>query len=66
MPDTIVALATPTGRSGIGVIRLSGPDALAIAAKLVGDDSFAPEPRTTHLRQLYQGGEVIDEAIITY
>lgn len=27
MKDTIVALATPTGRSGIGVIRLSGGDA---------------------------------------
>ena len=66
MPDTIVALATPTGRSGIGVIRLSGPDALPIAAKLVGDDSFAPEPRSAHLRQLYDGGEVVDEAIVTY
>src|SRR5204862_5046280 len=66
MPDTIVALATPTGRSGIGVIRLSGPDALAIAAKLVGDDSFAPEPRSAHLRQLYDGGDVVDEAIVTY
>lgn len=66
MPDTIVALATPTGRSGIGVIRLSGQDALAIAAELVGDDGFAPEPRTAHLRQLYEGGDVIDETIITY
>ena len=66
MPDTIVALATPTGRSGIGVIRLSGSDSLEIAGKLINDDSFAPEPRTAHLRQLYQAGDVIDEAIITY
>jgi len=66
MPDTIVALATPTGRSGIGVIRLSGLDALAITAKLIGEEDFAPEPRTAHLRQLYEGGGVIDEAIITY
>ena len=29
--DTIVATATPEGRSGIGVVRLSGPDALRIA-----------------------------------
>ena len=36
MSDTIVALATPTGRSGIGVIRLSGADSLAITKKLVG------------------------------
>ncbi len=66
--NTIVALATPTGRSGIGVIRLSGPDSLFVARKLVIDDSFDPEPRTAHLRQLHDpaGGDVIDEAIITY
>ena len=33
--DTIVAIATPSGRGGIGVVRLSGPDALSIAARLV-------------------------------
>jgi tRNA modification GTPase len=66
MPDTIVALATPTGRSGIGVIRLSGPDALRVTGKLVGDNAFSPAPRTAHLRQLYDADEVIDEAIVTY
>jgi tRNA modification GTPase len=34
--DTIVAIATPPGRGGIGVIRISGPDAAAIAGKLIG------------------------------
>src|SRR5881396_1541822 len=66
MADTIVALATPTGRSGIGVIRLSGADALTITRKLVGDGDFLPAPRTAHLRQLYDGDDVIDEAIVTY
>lgn len=33
--DTIVALATPPGRGGIAVVRLSGPDAFAIALRLV-------------------------------
>lgn len=33
--DTIVAIATPSGRGGLGVIRLSGPDARGIAAKLI-------------------------------
>ena len=51
MPDTIVALATPTGRSGIGVVRLSGADALAIARQLLFDDDFEPEPRTAHLKR---------------
>ncbi|HEX2641302.1 MAG TPA: tRNA uridine-5-carboxymethylaminomethyl(34) synthesis GTPase MnmE [Pyrinomonadaceae bacterium] len=68
MPNTIVALATPTGRSGIGVIRLSGGDALVIMGKLVGDDPYSPEPRFAHLKQLRdpQTGEVIDEAIVTF
>src|SRR5437867_11413989 len=33
--DTIVAIATPPGRGGIGVVRLSGPDAHAIARALI-------------------------------
>lgn len=33
--DTIVAISTPTGRGGIGVVRLSGPDALRIARQLL-------------------------------
>jgi tRNA modification GTPase len=33
--DTIVAVATPPGRGGIGVVRLSGPDAHAIALALI-------------------------------
>jgi tRNA modification GTPase len=34
--DTIVAVATPEGRSGLGVVRLSGPDARDIARRLLG------------------------------
>ncbi len=34
-PDTIVAIATPSGRGGIGVVRLSGDQATAIAADLL-------------------------------
>jgi tRNA modification GTPase len=33
--DTIVAVATPPGRGGIGVVRLSGPDARAVAHRLI-------------------------------
>jgi len=33
--DTIVAIATPPGRGGIGVVRVSGPEAIAIAARLI-------------------------------
>src|SRR5580704_18205100 len=33
--DTIAAISTPPGRGGIGIVRLSGPQAAAIAAQLV-------------------------------
>lgn len=61
-------MATPTGRSGIGVVRLSGPDSLAITRRLVGSDSFQPEPRSAVLAQLHDPVtmDVIDESIITY
>ena len=35
LDDTIVAIATPSGRGGIGVVRLAGPEALAIAAPML-------------------------------
>lgn len=64
----IVALATPTGRSGIGVVRLSGGDPLRIARRLVDDEKFDPQPRKAYLKQLHNlaTGETIDEALITY
>ena len=40
MRDTIAAIATPVGAGGIGIVRLSGPDAAAIAATLVRRESF--------------------------
>lgn len=68
MSDTIVALATPIGRSGIGVIRLSGDRSLEIVGRMVGDDAFSPEARTANLRDLYfpLTDELIDQAIITF
>ena len=68
MADAIVALATPTGRSGIGVVRLSGGGAVRIAQKLTGDEGFEFRPRHSHLVRLVDpaSGEVIDEAIATY
>jgi tRNA modification GTPase len=45
--DTIVAIATPQGRGGIGVVRLSGPDAERIACAMANRaDSFAPRYAT--------------------
>ena len=68
MEDTIVALATPTGRSGMGVVRLSGGGSVAIARRFAGDEGFEFRPRHSHLVKLVDptGGEVIDEAIVTH
>ncbi|HVN46220.1 MAG TPA: tRNA uridine-5-carboxymethylaminomethyl(34) synthesis GTPase MnmE [Steroidobacteraceae bacterium] len=40
--DTIVAAATPPGRGGVGIVRISGPKAPELAAVLLGD---VPPPR---------------------
>jgi tRNA modification GTPase len=66
--DTIVALSTPPGRSGIGVIRLSGPRSLSIARALTGDEQFCPEATRAVLKKLrdLETGEVLDRALITF
>ena len=66
--STIVAVATPPGRGGLGVIRLSGPASLSIAQALARDEAFAPDPNRATLRRLYHtdSGELIDQALITY
>jgi len=66
--DTIVALATPLGRSGIAVIRLSGSDSLKITRRIVSDENFNPKPRFATLQKVYEleTTEILDEAIITY
>lgn len=68
MSDTIVALATPAGKSGIGVIRLSGDDVLALAENLSGENGSAFSPRKARLVRLRDPAtdEIIDEALVTY
>lgn len=68
MSQTIVALVTPYGRSGIAVIRLSGARSLEIVGNLTGDDTFNPPPRRTVLKKIYdcETSELIDETLITY
>ena len=65
--DTIVAVATPPGRSAIAVIRLSGPRSLEILRALVQDDSFTPVPSHVVLKDLKtDDNEVMDQALITF
>ncbi len=68
--DTIVAVSTPPGRGGIGIVRLSGPQAVAVAACVFraanpkrnpcGQMSF-----TTCFGHVVDGEHVIDEALLT-
>lgn len=62
--DTIVAIATPPGRGGIGVIRISGPDAPRIAGELAGRESPL-EPRHATLAHVGSGSGAIDEVLVT-
>jgi tRNA modification GTPase len=63
-PDTIAAIATPPGRGGIGIVRVSGSGALAIATALCGRQLM---PRlATHTRFRSASGEVIDEGLAIY
>lgn len=62
--DTIAAQATPPGRGGVGIIRLSGPQALSIAEQLLG---FTPKPRHAHYTPfLGEAGQELDQGIALY
>jgi len=62
--DTIVALATPGGRSGLGVVRLSGSTAKSIACELIGRTSL--NPREATLARLTLDGALVDHVIVTF
>jgi tRNA modification GTPase len=59
--DTIYALATARGRSGLAVVRISGPAASAAGAALCGS---LPAVRVAGLRRLSWRGELLDEALV--
>jgi tRNA modification GTPase len=59
--DTIYATATARGRSGLAVLRISGPLALAAGQALAGQ---LPPYRTAGLRRLTWEGELLDEALV--
>jgi tRNA modification GTPase len=64
--ETIAAISTPPGRGGIGIVRLSGPDAERIAAELVVLGQPLEHGRLRLAEVLdADGGERIDEAVVT-
>jgi tRNA modification GTPase len=63
--DTIVAIATPPGRGGIGVVRVSGPASGAIGAAITGRTEPL-EPRRATLARVRVHGAPIDRAVLTF
>ena len=61
--DTIVAPATPVGRSALAIVRIDGPRSGEIAAVLVNGIELE-ERRATHVR-LAAAGDVIDDCVVT-
>ncbi len=69
LDDTIVAISTPVGEGGIGIVRLSGRDSLSVADKIFrSKNDLHPsgfESYTTHYGHIVQENEIIDEVLLT-
>jgi tRNA modification GTPase len=64
--DTVVALATPQGIGAIGVIRLSGAEAISIVDGLFPGKSLALQPANTiHVGIMKEGEKALDEVVVS-
>lgn len=64
--DTIAALATVPGKSGIAVIRISGDQAVKVCCSLCGDEILSAKSHTAHFIKLKRAdGSIIDHALVT-
>lgn len=67
--DTIVALATPSGAGAIAVIRLSGKEAISIAAEVFqsvsGKDISKQRTHTIHLGHIVSEGKIYDQVLLS-
>ena len=67
--ETIVALATPSGAGAIAIIRLSGKDAITIAADVFqsvsGKDITKQKTHTIHLGHITDDGKVYDQVLLS-
>src|SRR6186997_2833854 len=66
LEDTICAIATPAGEGGIGIVRLSGARALAIANGIVQLPLSSETPPAETSAVPPRGGNVFDEALVVY
>jgi tRNA modification GTPase len=66
--DSIVALSTPLGRGGIGIVRVSGPGALTVLKHLTGGECADLEPNYLTLRAIIDpfSEEKVDQALVCF
>src|SRR5687768_8154226 len=67
MEDTIAAIATPLGEGGLAVLRVSGPKAIEIAARVFKGKANLTEAasHTVHYGHIARDDEIIDEVLAT-
>lgn len=68
--DTIVAIGTPPGRSGVGIVRIAGPAATRIAGRVLSGGPLRPRYATLRTireaRHKERSGRVLDKVIATF
>ena len=68
LTDTIVALSTPPGVGALAIVRLSGPDAIAIVSQVFSRKNLAAQPgHTLHYGTLTDNasGQIVDEVVVS-
>ena len=67
--ETIVALATPSGAGAVAIIRMSGKDAITIAAEVFqsvsGKDLSKQKTHTIHLGTIVEGTKIYDQVLVS-
>jgi tRNA modification GTPase len=62
---TIAAIATPPGTGAVSLIRISGPEAIAVADRATRGKASSAIPRTACYCRVYDGKESIDDGLLT-
>ena len=63
--DTIVAISTPAGTGALGIIRLSGADAVSLVNGVFSKDLSGAKGYTVHFGRILKGEQVLDEVLVS-
>lgn len=63
--DTIVAISTPPGLGAIGLIRLSGPEAVELVDKVFSKNIAQAKGYTLHYGQILKDGDLLDDVVVS-